>query len=79
MTTPFVCCFEAYHRTQCIIRTVNAVAKGKGLDIIVDANSVYSGGDKLLNGGEDITDAILKRLNPAKTAAKDAGAKYLKN
>lgn len=61
--------------SQNIAQAVNAVAKEKGLDIIVDANSVYSGGDKLLNGGEDITDAIVKRLNPAKTAAKDAGAK----
>lgn len=58
---------------QTIHQAVNSVAKEKGLDIIVDANSVYSGGDKLVSGGEDITDSVIKKLNPAANVVKAPG------
>lgn len=41
----------------------NAVAKEKGLDIVVDVRNVFGGADKLA-GCEDVTDAVLKRLAP---------------
>lgn len=65
--------------TQAIIQAVNSVAKEKGLDIIVDAEAIYSGGDKVLSGGEDITDAVVKKLNPAGApSAKTAGGSTAK-
>ncbi len=49
---------------QTIAQTVAAVAKEKGLDVVVDGSGVFSGGDKIVNSGEDITDAIVKKLSP---------------
>ena len=49
---------------QTIAQTVASVAKDKGLDIVVDGSGVFSGGDKIVNSGEDITDAIVKKLAP---------------
>jgi Skp family chaperone for outer membrane proteins len=49
---------------QTIAQTVAAVAKEKGLDVVVDGSGVFSGGDKIVNSGEDITDAIVRKLSP---------------
>lgn len=50
---------------RAVAQAVAAVAKDRGLDFIVDAGGVYfSGGEKIVSSGEDVTDAILKRLVP---------------
>lgn len=49
---------------QTIAQTVASVAKEKGLDLVIDGSGVFSGGDKIVNSGEDITDAIVKKLAP---------------
>ena len=51
--------------TQAIASAVAQVAKDKGLDVVVDGAGVFAGGDRLVNNGEDITEAIVKRLNPS--------------
>ena len=48
-----------------IAAAVLSVAKEKGLDVIIDAAGIYAGGDKFANSGEDVTDAVMKRLVPA--------------
>ena len=60
---------------QQIAAAVAAVAKEKGLDLVVDGAGVFSGGDKIVSNGEDITDALVKRLNPALKAGGSAPAK----
>lgn len=50
--------------TQAIAAAVANVAKDKGLDVVVDGAGVFSGGEKLVNNGEDITEAIVKKLSP---------------
>lgn len=50
---------------QTIAQAVAQVAKDKGLDLVIDGSGVFAGGDKIVNNGEDITDAIVKRLAPA--------------
>ncbi len=50
---------------QQIASAVAQVAKEKGLDLVVDGAGVYSGGDKIIASGEDITDALVKKLSPA--------------
>ncbi|MBX9687852.1 MAG: OmpH family outer membrane protein [Candidatus Obscuribacterales bacterium] len=50
---------------QQIASAVAQVAKEKGLDVVVDGAGVFSGGDKIVSSGEDITDAVVKRLSPA--------------
>lgn len=58
---------------QNIAQAVASVAKEKGLDLVVDGAGVFAGGEKIVNNGEDITDAIVKRLAPA--ALKTSGEK----
>ncbi len=60
-----------------IAQAVNAVAKDKGIDLVVDASGIYSGGDKFAASGEDLTEAIIQRLAPGaiKPAEKPAGNK----
>jgi Skp family chaperone for outer membrane proteins len=48
-----------------IANAVLAVAKEKGLDLVVDGSGVFAGGDKFVSTGEDVTEAVLKRLVPA--------------
>lgn len=48
-----------------ISAAVNAVARDRGLDLVVDGSGIFTGGEKFLNQGEDITPFILKRLSPA--------------
>ncbi|MBX9689065.1 MAG: OmpH family outer membrane protein [Candidatus Obscuribacterales bacterium] len=50
---------------QQIASAVAQVAKEKGLDLVVDGAGVFAGGDKIVSSGEDITDAIVKKLAPA--------------
>lgn len=50
---------------QNIAQAVNAVAKDKGLDLVVDSSTILAGGDKLVNNGVDVTEDIIKRLAPA--------------
>src|SRR6185437_9232614 len=50
--------------TQAIAQAVAAVAKEKSLDVVVDGAGVFAGGEKLVNNGEDITEAIVKKLQP---------------
>lgn len=51
--------------TSEILQAVNTVAKDKGLDVVVDANGVFSGGDKVVNSAEDVTDAVIQKLVPS--------------
>lgn len=55
-----------------LAQLVNSVAKEKGLDLVVDANGIFSGGEKFAASGEDITDAILQRLTPSYKPDKPA-------
>lgn len=50
--------------TQAIAAAVAQVSKDKGLDVVVDGAGVFAGGEKLVNSGEDITEAIVRRLAP---------------
>ncbi len=49
---------------QRIAGAVAEVARDKGLDLIIDGAGVFSGGDKIVSSGEDVTDAVVKRLTP---------------
>jgi Skp family chaperone for outer membrane proteins len=49
---------------QQIATAVAAVAKEKALDLVIDGAGVFAGGDKIVSSGEDITDAIVKKLTP---------------
>src|SRR5271154_5984753 len=51
--------------TQNIAQAVNSVAKDKTLDLVVDGAGVFAGGDKIVNNGQDITDDVIKKLQPA--------------
>lgn len=50
--------------TQNIAQAVNAVAKDKSLDLVIDGAGVFAGGDKIVANGQDITSDIIKKLNP---------------
>lgn len=56
---------QAAIATQNIAQAVNAVAREKSLDLVVDGAGVFAGGDKIVNSGEDITEAVIKKLTPA--------------
>ncbi len=60
--------------TQNIAQAVNNIAKDKGLDLVVDGAGVFSGGDKIVNNGEDITEAVVKKLSPAAQIRTGGGA-----
>jgi Skp family chaperone for outer membrane proteins len=51
--------------TQAIASAVAQVAKEKGLDVVVDGAGVFAGGERLVNNGEDITEALVKKLQPS--------------
>jgi Skp family chaperone for outer membrane proteins len=51
--------------TQAIATAVSQVAKEKGVDVVVDGAGVFAGGERLVNNGEDITEAVIKKLTPA--------------
>lgn len=45
-----------------ILQAVNLVARDKSIDIIVDGQGVYAGGQKFIDNGVDITADIIKKL-----------------
>jgi Skp family chaperone for outer membrane proteins len=45
-------------------QAANAVAKEHGLDIIIDGAGVYSGGQKILDNGVEVTEDVVHKLNP---------------
>lgn len=53
------------------------IAKEKNLDLVVDGAGIFAGGEKIINSGEDITDALVKQLSPvaASRPAEKAPAK----
>ncbi|HEY9786086.1 MAG TPA: OmpH family outer membrane protein [Candidatus Obscuribacterales bacterium] len=55
-----------------IAQVALAVAKEKGLDIVVDGQGIFVGGDKFLNSGIDVTTEMLKKLGPQSAAAPGA-------
>lgn len=48
-----------------IYTAVKAVAKEKGLDLIVDLGGVFEGGQRVIENGVEVTDEILKKVQPA--------------
>jgi Skp family chaperone for outer membrane proteins len=48
--------------TQRLVGAVANVAKKKGLDLIVDANSVYAGGKEVLDKGVDVTSDVVEAM-----------------
>lgn len=60
---------NAGEANRTISQAVTAVAKEKGLDVVIDASGIYAGGEKFANSGEDVTDAVLKRLVPNRAEA----------
>lgn len=55
---------QAATATQNIAQAVNAIARDKSLDMVVDGAGVFAGGDKIINNGVDITQDVIKRLEP---------------
>ena len=49
---------------QAIAVAVSQVATEKGLDLVVDGAGVFTGGEKMVNNGDDITEAVVKKLQP---------------
>jgi Skp family chaperone for outer membrane proteins len=49
---------------RAIAQAAVAVAKDKGLDVVIDGAGIFAGGEKFINNGEDVTDAVIKRLVP---------------
>lgn len=46
-----------------IVQAVSQVAKEKDLDVIVDGQSIYAGGQKFLDSGVDVTKEIISKVN----------------
>lgn len=64
--------------TQRLVGAVSNVAKKKGLDLIVDANSVYAGGKQVLDNGVDVTTDVVEAMGgkaPANKTAEASGSK----
>lgn len=59
---------------RAIASAVNAVAKEKGLDMVIDGAGIFAGADKLAAGGEDVTELVVKRLNPSAAASSSVGS-----
>jgi Skp family chaperone for outer membrane proteins len=57
---------EQAQALQAISGAVAAVAKDKGLDLVVDGGGVLAGGQKLLDNGIDITNDVVKRARSRK-------------
>jgi Skp family chaperone for outer membrane proteins len=56
---------NAMEANRAIGQAALSVAKDKGLDVVIDANGIYAGGEKFASNGEDVTDLVLKKLVPA--------------
>lgn len=50
-----------------IVQTVGAVAKEKGLDLVVDGQGIYTGAERVQANAIDITSDVIKRLAPLVT------------
>lgn len=61
--------------TQRLVQAANTVAKKKGLDLVVDANSVYAGGKEVLDKGVDVTTDVIEVLNPMAAIDRAAESK----
>lgn len=59
---------------QNIAQALNLVMKDKGLDLVVDTSTILAGGDKLVNNGIDVTDEVVKKLNPARGLTGGGGS-----
>ena len=62
---------------QNIAQALNAVAKDRSLDLVVDTSTILAGGDKLVNNGVDITEDVIKKLAPSRalsTGTSSSGA-----
>lgn len=64
---------QAAIATQNIAQAVNAVAKDKSLDLVVDGAGVFAGGDKIVNNGVDITEDLIKKLAPQSRVTTGGG------
>lgn len=56
---------NAYDANRAITTAVNAVAKERGLDLVIDGAGIYAGGEQFAQSGEDVTELVIKRLSPA--------------
>jgi Skp family chaperone for outer membrane proteins len=56
---------QTQQANQSIAQVVNAVAAKQGLDMVVDGQGVFAGGQKVIENGVDITQELVKALNPA--------------
>ncbi|MBI4533860.1 MAG: OmpH family outer membrane protein [Candidatus Melainabacteria bacterium] len=65
---------QAAIATQNIAQAVNSVARDKSLDLVVDGAGVFAGGDKIVNNGLDITEEVVKRLQPQALRPTTSGA-----
>ncbi len=65
---------QAAIATQNIAQAVNSVARDKSLDLVVDGAGVFAGGDKIVNNGLDITEEVVKRLQPQALRPTSSGA-----
>jgi Skp family chaperone for outer membrane proteins len=45
-----------------ITGAASAVAKDRGLDVVVDSNTIFAGAEPLTKNGEDLTDPVLRKL-----------------
>jgi len=59
---------------QRIIQAANVIAQEKGLDLVLDGAGVFAGGQKIVDSGVDITQDVMKRLNPTLAGATQAPA-----
>jgi Skp family chaperone for outer membrane proteins len=55
-----------------IQQAVNQVAKDRGLDMVIDGEGVYAGGRTVLDNGVDVTQDIVRKLQP-QAATNSAG------
>lgn len=46
--------------TKAIARAVLQIAQEKGVDVVVDGAQVWVGVEKLIDNGEDITEAVIR-------------------
>lgn len=59
---------------QNIGAAVASVSKERGLDVVVDTAGIFAGGEKFVNSGEDITEAVVKKLAPQLLRSTSGGS-----
>lgn len=58
-----------------IYTAVKSVAKEKGLDLVIDLGGVFEGGQRVIENGVEVTDEILKKVQPGEDKpAKETAA-----